>query len=256
MAARAPASPRKSLAPPLAPEACLEHALRAKTAAARATWAERGLGHRGGIERSTKAMLLRQLYLAYYTSGHYRRAYDIALQAAELAVLEDVVQQDCARALQAAGDLDGAARHLRLAARRAPPSRRAFHWWTLGSLMFLAQRHDEAVAALGRAVRWGTRDKPLYQGHLALAKLDGGTHVRGLGRLIARLAACPAGQGYGRFVLGELCYRAARPEVARAYLTSFVERTERGHKAMAIALAGELARARTTLAALRASDAS
>jgi len=235
----------------LTPEDYLAHAMQSKSAAARANWAERGLAHRGAIARTTKAMLLRQLYLAFYTSGHFERAYAIARSALELGVLEDVVEQDCARAKQAAGDIDAAVGHLRLAARKAPPSRRAFHWWTLGSLLFLERRYDDAVAALARAARWGTRDKPLYQGHLLLAKLTAGMKVRGLARAIERLDDCPAGQGYGRFVLGHLAVHASRPDEARAWLSSFVERTTRGHAAMVTALQAELSMARGTLRALR-----
>ena len=109
----------------LAPEDYLAHALQAKTAAARANWAQRGLAHRGSLEPTTKAMLLRQLYLAFYASGHFQKAYEIALQMVGLGVLEDVVQQDCARAIHAAGDIDLAVGHLRLAARQAPASRAA-----------------------------------------------------------------------------------------------------------------------------------
>lgn len=235
----------------LTPEDYLAHAMQAKSAAARASWAERGLASRGGIERTTKAMLLRQLYLAFYASGHFDRAYEIAASALELGVLEDVVQQDCARAKLASGDVDGALGHLRLAARQAPPSRRAFHQWTLGSVLFLAHRYEDAIAAFTRAARWGTRDKPLYQGHLALAKLAAGIKVRGLSQLIGRLDGCPAGQGYGRFVLGHLAAHAGRREDAELWLSSFVDRTTRGHAAMALALEGEVEMARSTLASIR-----
>lgn len=235
----------------LTPEDYLAHAMQAKSAAARASWAERGLAHRGGLDRTTKAMLLRQLYLAFYTSGHFERAHEIASSAIGLGVLEDVVQQDCARAKLAGGDADAAIGHLRLAARQAPPSRRAFHAWTLGCVLFLERRYDDAAAALIRAARWGTRDKPLYQAHAALAKLASGLRVRNVSQLIARLEGCPAGQGYGRFVLGHLAVHAGRHDDAEAWLSSFVERTTRGHAAMAIALEGEVAMARATLAALR-----
>jgi tetratricopeptide (TPR) repeat protein len=235
----------------LLPEDYLQHAMQARSPVARANWAERGLAYRGGIDRTTKTMLLRQLYLAFYASGHYARAYEVAVQAVALGVLEDVVLQDCARAKQAAGDIAAAVGHLRLAARRAPPSRRAFHYWTLGAVLYLTGRHAEAIGALTRAARWGTRDKPLYQGHLALAKQGAGMKVRGLAQLIARLAACPAGQGYGRFVLGQLAYGSQRFDEARQYLSSFVARTTRGHATMALALAGELQMARQTLAAMR-----
>ncbi|MSP24513.1 MAG: tetratricopeptide repeat protein [Myxococcales bacterium] len=225
--------------------------MRAKSADARASWALRGLARRGPLDPTTNALLLRQLYLAHYVAGAFERAYEISCQAVTLGVLEDVIHQDAARAKQAAGDVDGAVGHLRLAARRAPPSRRAFHWWTLGAVLFVAHRHSEAIDALARAARWGTTDKPLYQGHLALAKCESGVKVRGLPALIARLEACPAGQGYGRFVLGQLSYHLEQLSDAAHYLDAFVERTTRGHLATAIALAGELAIARRTLSTIR-----
>ncbi len=225
--------------------------MRAKRPEARADWALRGLTARGAIDRTTKALLLRQLYLSHFVTGHFERAYEISCQAVGLGVLEDVVHQDAARAKQAAGDIDGAIGHLRLATRRAPPSRRAFHWWTLGSLLFVADRHPEAIDAFARAARWGTTDKPLYQGHLALAKCESGLKVRGLPALIERLRDCPAGQGYGRFVLGQLSFHSERFGDAARYLDAFVERTTRGHDATAIALAGELEMARRTLSQIR-----
>ena len=196
-------------------------------------------------------MLLRQLYLCHYAQKRFEQAYEVACQAAALDVLADVMHQDAARAKQAAGDVDTAIGHLRLAARVAPSARRAFHWWTLGSVLFLARRHDDAIGALARAARWGTSDKPLYQGHLALAKCHAGKRVRGIGGLIDRLAACPAGQGYGRFVLGQLAFEQGRPEEARRYLTAFVKRTQAGRAATRIALAGELEMANATLASLK-----
>lgn len=222
----------------------------AKSAGARASWASRGLSRGTGLDATTHAMLLRQLYLACYAEKQFERAYELAQQAVELGVLEDVIHQDAARARQALGDVDAAVGHLRLAARLAPPSRRAFHHWTLGSVLFLADRHEEAITAFERAARWGTSDKPLYQGHLALAKCQAGRAVRDLDSLIARLEACPAGQGYGRFVLGQLAFANQRFDEARAHLESFVARTTRGRRAMEIALAGELEMARQTLKAL------
>lgn len=249
--ARPPAKARPAERRKLLPEDYLVHAMQAKSAAARANWAQRGLAHEGRLDRTTRAMLLRQLYLAFFASGHFERAHSIAAQAVGLGVLEDVVHQDCARALQAAGDIDGAVRHLRIATRIAPASRRAFHWWTLGSLLFVANRPADAIPALERACRWATREKPLYQGHLALAKHAAGVKVRGLERILERLAACPAGQGYGRFVLGHLAFHASRYDEARRYLSTFVERTARGHLAIAHALHGEVAFAEATLASLR-----
>ncbi len=222
----------------------------AKTPRSRGAWALRGLSHADAIDPSTQSMLLRQLYLCHYAQRHFEQAYEVACQAATLDVLTDVMHQDAARAKQAVGDIETAVGHLRLAARRGPPSRRAFHWWTLGSVFFLAGRHQDAIAALGRAARWGTSDKPLYQGHLALAKCRAGRRVRGLGGLIERLATCPAGQGYGRFVLGQLAFQRGCFDDAHRYLTAFVSRTRAGRPATRIALEGELQMAEATLAAL------
>lgn len=185
-------------------------------------------------------MLLRQLYLAHFEERRFERARETAEQALEMGVLVDVVRQDAARACQAAGDIDAAAAHLRLAARSAPPSRRAFHWWTLGSLFYLAGRYDEAVGVLDRAVRWATKDKPLFQGHRALARCARGDKVDELTSLIEQLAEVPAGQGYGRFVLGMLAYYARRWDEARHYLEAFVARTSSGRPTTAIALAAEM----------------
>ncbi len=195
-------------------------------------------------------MLLRQLYLSHFELRDFEQARDVALQTLALGILPDVAHQDVARAMQALGDVDGAAGHLRLAARISPASRRAFHHWTLGSLYFLAHRYDDAVSAMERAARWGTTDKPLYQGHLAVVQCASGKRVRGLGALIDRLAGVPAGSGYGRFVLGHMAFYDRRYDEARRYLEAFVGKTTGGRAAMAIALDGEVALARETLARL------
>jgi tetratricopeptide (TPR) repeat protein len=210
-------------------------------------WARRGLSLRS-LDRTIQALLLRQLYLSYFEDRRFDKAVQVSEQLVLLDVLPDVAQQDAARAKQALGDVEGAARHLRLAARVGPPSRRAFHFWTLGSLYFLAGRTDEAIAALQRAARWGTTDKPLYQAHLALARIAEGAVVDDVDEAIDRLEAVPAGQGYGRFVLGHLLYHAKRPVEARRHLEAFIKRTIGGRAAMAIALEPEVARARETLA--------
>lgn len=249
----APRRPAKLRRPKkLLPEDHLERAIAAATPRERGSWARKGLACRTPLDRTTQTLLLRQLYLSHFALRRFTQAYDVAQQALQLAVLPDVVHQDAARAKQAMGDHQAAAGHLRLAARLGPPSRKAFHWWTLGSVLLLADRHDEAIAALSRAARWGTTDKPLYQGHLTLAKLRAGRAVRGLAKRIEVLERCPAGQGYGRFVLGQLSFFAGRTAQARAYLEAFVRRTRGGHRAMAIALEGELRWAEQTLAQLAA----
>lgn len=195
-------------------------------------------------------MLLRQLYLSHFEQRHFREAFALIDTSLTLGVLADVLHQDAARAAAALGDLDAAARHLRTAARVGPASRRAFHWWTLGSLYFLANRYTEAAGALERAARWGTRDKPLYQAHLALVRLAMGDADVDAAELSERLEAVPAGQGYGRFVLGMLAFHDRRPREARAHLQVFVDRTERGRLATCIALDGELVRAKKVLSTL------
>lgn len=222
----------------------------AKTPRGRAFWAMRGLASRSAIDRTIHAMLLRQLYLAHFEQRRFDEAQVVAEQSLELGVMRDVVHQDAARACAALGDVDAAAGHLRLAARHGPASRRAFHWWTLGSLYYNASRHAEAIGALSRASRWGTRAKPLYQGHLAIAKCASGTRVAGLADAFERLEAVPAGQGYGRFVLGQLAYHIGSHAEARRHLRAFVERTASGSAAMAIALDAELSIAKRTLSAI------
>src|SRR5262249_37342644 len=152
-------------------------AMGARTPQTRARFARQGLATHAPLDRTTQAMLLRQLYLSHFEQRRFRKAQEVALQAIELGVLPDVLHQDAARAALAAGDLDHALGLLRVAARRSPASRRPFHLWTLGGTLFLAARYDEAIAALTRATRWGTRDKPLYRAHLALAKVASGRPV-------------------------------------------------------------------------------
>jgi tetratricopeptide (TPR) repeat protein len=232
------------------PEDMLQRALDAVTPRARALWARRGLACRGPLDRTTQAMLLRQLYLAYFEEERFARASKISDQIVDLHVLPDVAHQDAARVKQALGDMEGAIAHLRLAIRLGPPSRRAFHWWTLGSLYYLIDAQEKAIAVLGRAARWGTTDKPLYQAHLALAQIAAGKPAPDLGTLIDRLAHVPSGNGYGRFVLGQMAFHARRWEDARRWLEAFVQRSSSGRRAMAIALRGEIASAQQTLARL------
>jgi tetratricopeptide (TPR) repeat protein len=193
-------------------------------------------------------MLLRQLALAHYEARRFARALEVTRKALELGVLVDVIHQDAARAALGMKDVEVAVAHLRMAARSAPASRRPFHLWTLGSVLFLSHRYAESSAALERAVRWGSRDKPLYRAHLALVRVAAGDKVDGLQAAIDELATAPCGQGYGRFVLGHLAYAAGAWDAARRYLEAFARRTESGPPALALALDGELRMARATLA--------
>jgi tetratricopeptide (TPR) repeat protein len=217
-------------------------------------YARRGLAMSGRIDRTTHAMLLRQLYLSLYEGRRFQQAHTVALQALELDVLPDVLNQDAARAALASGDLEAALAHLRAAARRGPASRRPFHLWTLGSALFLAHRYAEANGALKRAARWGTKDKPLYRAHLALSRIASGEHVeeRELQDVITSLAEAPCGQGYGRFVLGHLAYVAGEWTAARRYLEAFLKRTSASRPALGIALEAEVRMSRATLAKMSA----
>ncbi len=242
----------RSRTPAPTAEDLLQKAMAAKTADARARWARKGLASRASLDRTTQAMLLRQLYLSLFEGRRFARARTVALQAIELGVLPDVLHQDAARAALATGDVDDAVSHLRVASRRGPASRRPFHLWTLGSVLFLAHRYDEAIAALERAVRWGTHDKPLYKAHLALVRVASGEPMTDLQSTIDDLAAAPCGQGYGRFVLGHLAYAAGVWPAARRYLDAFVRRTEASRPVLAIALDAELRMARSTLSKMSA----
>ena len=156
----------------------------------RARYARQGLSATS-LDRTTQAMLLRQLYLAHFEARRFTHAHDLAMQAVELGVLPDVLYQDAARAALAAGDVDLAIGDLQEAVRQGPASRRAFHSWTLGSTLFLAHRYEEAVTALAKASRAGTHDKPLYRAHLALAKIAAGDSVTNLQETIDELAQAP-----------------------------------------------------------------
>lgn len=220
----------------------------ARSPAARARWARQGLAARSSLDKTTHAMLLRQLYLAHYELRRFERAQQVAMQALDVGVLVDVLHQDVARASLARGQVDDAVAHLRLASRRGPASRRPFHLWTLGSVLFFAHRYADAIAALGRAVRWGTSDKPLYRAQLALVRVAAGERVEDLQEMIDDSASAPCGQGYGRFVLGHLAYAAGAWGAARRYLGAFVRRTQEARPVLAIALDSELRMARATLA--------
>jgi tetratricopeptide (TPR) repeat protein len=233
-------------------EEWLKRAMAARSAEARERYARQGLATRSPLDRTTQAMLLRQLYLAHFEQNDFELAREVAEQAIELDVLVDVLLQDAARAALAHGDLDGALTHLRGAARKAPASRRPFHLWTLGSVLFLAARYDEAARALSQAARWGTKDKPLYRGHLVLTHIAQGKRPDNLDEVFRELAEAPCGQGYGRFVLGHLAYAARQWSLAKRFLESFVRRTEAAPPLQAIALAGELEMARATLVKMSA----
>lgn len=241
---------RGSAAEPATPEILLRKATLARSAGLRAKYARRGLEQQGKLDRTTRAMLLRQLYLSHMEGRRFDEALQVAEEIVGLDVMPDVARQDAARACLGQGDRDRAIEHLRLASRVGPASRRAFHLWTLGSVQYLAGRPREAIGALSRASRWGTTDRPLYQAQLALARIACGDPGGDLAALRERLAEAPCGQGYGQFVLGELAYQDGDLAAAREYLRAFVKRSTSGRVALAVALEGEISRARELLSRL------
>ena len=238
----------------MAPEAMLRKATLAESSVLRAKYARRGLTHPGGVDRTTRSMLLRQLYLAHMEARRFQEALEVAEQMVGLEIMPDVARQDAARACLGLRELGRAVEHLRLASRVSPPCRRAFHLWTLGSLLYLVGRPREAVVPLSRAVRWATTEKPLYQAQLALARRAAGESFEDVQTLRERLREAPCGQGYGQFVLGELAAYACDAAAARDHLRRFIARATGGRVALAVALEAETERARALLAELGSSD--
>jgi hypothetical protein len=241
-----------ALARTATPEALLRKATLAKTSGLRAKYAQRGLECRKGLDRTTRVMLLRQLYLSEMEKRNFLEALEVARDMVGLSVMPDVAHQDAARACLGLSRVEDAMEHLRLASRVSPASRRAFHLWTLGSVLYLHGSFAAAASVLGRAARWGTTDKPLYKAQAALARLESGEAVPDLRRARERLEEAPCGQGYGQFVLGELCYHLGDHAAAREYLRAFVKRSTTGRVALQVALAAEIARAKRLLSRLRA----
>ncbi|HLV20904.1 MAG TPA: tetratricopeptide repeat protein [Polyangiaceae bacterium] len=243
---------RGSTAEPVTPELLLRKATLARSSGLRAKYAQRGLSQGKKLDRTTRAMLLRQLYLAHMEGRRFEQALEVAEQMVALDVMPDVARQDAARACLGLGTRERAVDHLRLASRVSPPSRRAFHWWTLGSVLFLLGRHKDAIGALQRASRWGTTDKPLYQAQLALARRAIGELVDDMVVLRERLEEAPCGQGYGQFVLGALAFELGDYASSRRYLRGFVRRVTGGRVALAVALQGEVEYARHLLGKIAA----
>jgi len=229
----------------------LRKATLARTSGARAKYAQRGLAQPGSLDTTTRTMLLRQLYLSHMEARRFDEALSVAEQMIACDVMPDVARQDAARACLGLEDADGALQHLRIAGRVSPAARRAFHLWTLGTVLYLNGRPRDAVGALERALRWGTTDKPLYAAQAALARLASGESISNLAALREQLADAACGQGYGQFVLGELAFAEGDHESARRYLAGFMRRTEEGRVALQVALAGEMARAAARLQELR-----
>ncbi len=230
-------------------ESSLTAAMGSGSMGSRARFARRGLDQCPEGDPATRVLLMRQLYLAHFEGRRFTEALAVAREATKLGELTDVCRQDAARACLALGDIPGALAELRLASRIAPPSRRAFHLWSLGSLLLLSGRPVEAVAVLERAARWGTADKPLFRAQQLLARMASGEVAapRALRAAYERLASAACGHGYGEFVLGELAYHLGEDDIAAELLGGFVERVGSGRVALAVGLGAELHRAEELL---------
>jgi tetratricopeptide (TPR) repeat protein len=233
-------------APAVTPELLLRKATLARTSITRAKYAQRGLAHDAPLDHTTRVLLLRQLYLSHMEGRRFADALSIAEQMLQTSVMPDVARQDAARACLGLGDREKAIEHLRIGSRVSPPARRAFHLWTLGSVLYLEGRYPDACGALSRAARWGTTDKPLYLAGLGLARLASGDAVSEdeLAGLRERLSDAPCGQGYGQFVLGELCVALGDDAGAVRYLRAFLKRVTGGRVALQVSLSGEIKRAK------------
>jgi len=220
----------------------LDKAMRAKTPELRIKHARAGLART--CDDDTRALLLRQLYLGLLETERFDKARIAAEQMIEVGtLLPDVARHDAARACQAAGDIEAAIEHLREATRVGPPERRAFHLSTLGGLLYAVGRAGDAIAPLQQAVNENGSPQPLLRAQLALAIGDDAA----LDVAYHDLANDPSGEGYGRFVLGELAFARGNRERARVHLESFLSRARRARPAARAALAPEIARAEATL---------
>ncbi|HEY6080790.1 MAG TPA: tetratricopeptide repeat protein [Polyangiaceae bacterium] len=237
--------PAAAVTPAVTPELLLRKATLARSAVTRAKYAERGLSYDAPLDHTTRVLLLRQLYLSHMEGRRFDDALAVAEQMVAIAVMPDVARQDAARACLGLGDREKAIEHLRIGSRVSPPARRAFHLWTLGSVLYLEGRYQDACGALSRAARWGTHDKPLYLAGLGLARLGAGERVTDLAELRERLSEAPCGQGYGQFVLGELCFELEDYAGAARYLRAFLKRVTGGRVALQVSLSGEITRARS-----------
>lgn len=233
------------------PEAWLRLAIEAKSAKERARYARTGLSAPDeDLSEDTQALLLRQLYLALIDVEDFREALKVARQMARVGTLRDLGHHDASRACMALGELEDAIREQRLAARHAPPRRRSFHLWSLGTLEHFAGDPTAAIATFRRAERWAQRDLPLIRAHAAYVQLDAGEMPEGLEEIVASLMRAKCREGYGQFLLGMLHESMGDHRRAAVHLRAFMRRNALLDLAKATTLREELRRARAVLASI------
>jgi hypothetical protein len=163
--------------------------------------------------------------------------------------LTDMAYHDASRAWAALGETHAAIGAQRLAARHAPPTRRSFHYWCLGTLEHFGGDVDGALASLRRGLRWARRDRPLLRAHAAYVRLSAGRAVPGLSAVLTSLSRSRCREGYGQFLLGMLWYHTGDIRRATTHLRAFLDRHADADPARVATLREELRRARLVVAA-------
>jgi tetratricopeptide (TPR) repeat protein len=232
---------------PLEPDDFLRLAVGSQSPAAAGEFAKRGLKSKpSDLDPEGAVLLLREVFRAHLHEGRPRSAHAVARKMVRLGALPEVTHADLGRACAALGWWGRASQAYRIAARFAPARRRALHWAACASALHHGQRHDEALAALERAIRWSTGTRPLHRAYAALVQLDQGHPVPDLETIVHDLELARCGEGYGRYVLGLLALAGGDARRARKYLREFVHRNI-GDPMREATLAAEIARARKTL---------
>jgi tetratricopeptide (TPR) repeat protein len=191
-------------------------------------------------------LLYREIFKAHLVAGRPRSAHAVARKMVRAGALPEVTHADLGRACAALGWWARAAQAYRLAARFAPARRRSLHWAACASAFHHAALHEEALAALERALRWSTTTRPLHRGYAALVRIDRGEAVDDLDVVVADLEVARCGEGYGRYVLGRLVYARGDTQRGAGFLREFLRRNV-GDPLREATLAGEIRAARTLL---------
>jgi tetratricopeptide (TPR) repeat protein len=227
--------------------------MNAKSPDARARYARAGL--QGPCDPEVQALLLRQLYLGELERERLVEARAIAEQILDLtpekSPLADVAHHDAARVSQALGDFDASVEHLRRAAALGPIERRSFHLSTMAGLLYAIGRAHEALIPLQRALEMPGSSTLILRGQLALSKHAVGDSTRGREAAQAAYDALvndASGEGYGRFILGELAFVLGNRSAANKHLEGFVVRAKSARPAARIALMQEITKAEATIA--------
>lgn len=223
--------------------------MRANTPQLRVQYASEGLTVRG--DRETQCLLLRELHLGELECGRPEGALAAAERMLVFGAFLDVAHQDVARACTVLGLHDRALEHLQCAVDSAPPERLPVHLSALGGLAIALGRPEDAVEPLRRALKANRPAGPptvLIGAQLAIAESAAGMRRDAELELAYHLLLKhPAGEGYGRFLLGVLAFARRDRDRARVHLQAFVARARQQRVAVQAGLAAEIARAEKVL---------